>query len=96
MISSEFAHRLKDAGFPGSETWRLENADSARPTLSELITECAKEYFRLYFRPNEEKESRRWKVRCMANSRGGTTYGKTPEDAVALAWLIANEPQNSK
>lgn len=93
MISYELAKQLKDAGFLGSENWTLEGDVIVRPTLSELINVCGNEHFVLFSMPAEEDKSKRWKLKCMMKQWAGTTFGKTPEDAVANAWLTMNKSE---
>lgn len=90
----ELAKELKDAGFPGSESWGFkETPDGSQrayfsPTLSELIEACGGGLYML--RRNIDGT---WL--CTGADQAVTPAisleGRTPEDAVARLWLALNK-----
>ena len=96
-MTYELAKQLKDAGFPGSNSWFdndgkyfTQGADLVQITLSELIEACGLRFISLrQFVAYWSAVGGRVDVR---NSKAHWIgQGQTPEEAVAKLWLELNK-----
>jgi hypothetical protein len=104
MISFELAKKLKEAGFPGSDSWNkfrdkmvgVED-DNSVPSLSELIEACGPENKFGKFNLNYGFENKWWASYGYVNEDTDEAdgwvaqrieAGSTPDEAVSNLWLV--------
>jgi len=92
-VSDDWAKQLRDAGFP-----RTRGGDAAtyKPTLSELIASCPKQFDAATFVLGSSQGGTRWTATYfdfrnnrMLDDDTLCQSGDTPEEAVARLWLAA-------
>ena len=100
LISEDLAKKMKEAGFPqeGCGGFTMEGERLYFPTLSELIEECGNGFN--YLQNESEKypaSDTPWLVvGVVSHNQKTASWGRTPEEAVAILWLNLNKDKTTE
>jgi hypothetical protein len=106
-VSDEWIKQLRDAGFPHAGAAEAQRpggtiaAESFKPTLSELIAACPKQFGTATFVLGSAQGGARWTATYfdfrnnrMVDDETLCQSGDTPEEAAARLWLAARNKQH--